>query len=141
MNKYCPPFDPSVIDSDRRTLGIKRHNRFIYKQDQSTIREFIQGIKPMNEQTNKAHNEYCRHCGADGKYAEVGRTTPPSSAAMGTKLLTIDDTFDFGKHTGKDVVDVLDTNPSYFSWLHDKGVRDFCPALTLACERIGVISK
>ena len=141
MSRYCPPCDASVIDSDRRTLGIKRYNRFIYKQDQSTTREFIQGTKPMDKETNKAHDEYCRHCGADGKYAEVGRTTPPSSATKGPKLLSIDDTFNFGKHSGKDVVDVLDTNPSYFSWLHDNEVRTFCPDLIIACERIGVIAK
>jgi hypothetical protein len=55
---------------------------------------------------------------------------PPSNK------LSLDSYFTFGKHKGKQVEDVLEDYPRYFSWMHDQNVREFDDELThLLVER------
>ena len=41
--------------------------------------------------------------------------------------LTLDDTINFGKHKGKLVAELIETEPDYVRWMIDNNVRSFAP--------------
>ncbi len=53
--------------------------------------------------------------------------------------LRLDDIFEFGKHIGDEVEDVIEEDPQYMAWLDEEEVIEFDPEVIAVLEKKKII--
>ena len=58
---------------------------------------------------------------------------------INSHLLGLEDIFTFGRHSGEQVEDLIDDDPSYFAWLIENEICEFEPEVITVLEKKKII--
>lgn len=87
-------------------------------------------------------SDACPHCGqcmSDSPLLKEAKPKVEETSASKYPALALDDIFQFGKHKGSQVEDVIEDHPDYIEWLIKNEVREFDEEAMQRFTREGII--